>query len=328
MVEKSKILIVDDDAVLLDLMARRLEKMGYKPDRAQSGDEALPLIESNTYDLVITDIYMPKTTGIDLITMIKGKNPETQIIAITGGAMIEIALEAIEKGADAYMSKPFDHLRIFDHTVVRALEYRKLVQYKDQIEKNGASAKVKQGAKHGGAGYVGEVKKIIENIPQALVLVDSDGEIIAANAIAEDLISVGWDLKSIAPSSFREALNGGEGASIQLNGTMYKMRAVELPKENGDTHILFMLQTKQGPQMDGFERAHKYLEVLKTCLSWFYKQRLREKEFRVLRAMAVQVQKLEQLHDGSYHSARRTSGMTARLPAMQDLGRVLSEGPQ
>jgi CheY-like chemotaxis protein len=328
MAEKTKILIVDDDTVLLDLMARRLEKMGYKPDRAQNGDEALPLIEANTYDLVITDIYMPKTTGIDLITMIKGKNPETQIIAITGGAMIEIALEAIEKGADAYMSKPFDHLKIFDHTVVRALEYRKLVQYKDQIEKNGASAKGKRDEVDGSALHLAEVKKIIESIPQGLVLVDSDGEIIAANSIAEDLINFGWDVKGIDPKSFRAALNGGEGASVQLNDTMYKMKAVELPKEHGDTHILFMLQTKQGPQMDGFERAHKYLEVLKTCLSWFYKQRLREKEFRVLRAMAVQVQKLEQLHDGSYHTTRRMSGMTARLPAMQDLGRVLSEGPQ
>jgi CheY-like chemotaxis protein len=328
MAEKTKILIVDDDAVLLDLMARRLEKMGYKPDRAQSGDEALPLIESNIYDLVITDIYMPKTTGIDLITIIKGKNPETQIIAITGGAMIEIALEAIDKGADAYMSKPFDHLKIFDHTVVRALEYRKLVQYKDRIDRNEVGAKGEGGEVDSSAGYAVEVKKIIESIPQALVLVDSDGEILASNSIAEDLIDFGWDLKGIDSKSFRAALNGGEGASVQLNGMMYKMKAVELPKGNGDTHILFMLQTKQGPQMEGFERAHKYLEVLKTCLSWFYKQRLREKEFRVLRAMAVQVQKLEQLHDGSYQSSRRMSGMTARLPAMQDLGRVLSEGPQ
>jgi DNA-binding NtrC family response regulator len=224
--EKTKILIVDDDAVLLDLMARRLEKMGYKPDRAQNGDEALPLIESNTYDLVITDIYMPKTTGIDLITIIKGKNPETQIIAITGGAMIEIALEAIEKGADAYMSKPFDHLKIFDHTVVRALEYRKLVQYKDQVEKNGASARGKQDKADGSGGYVDDVKKIIESIPQALVLVGSDGEIIAANSIAEELINFGWDVKGIDSRSFRAALNGGEGASVQLNGTMYKMKAV------------------------------------------------------------------------------------------------------
>jgi CheY-like chemotaxis protein len=327
MAKDAKILIIDDDAVLLDLMARRLEKMGYKPDRAQNGDEAFPLIESNSYDLVITDIYMPKTSGIDLITAIKGKNPETQIIAITGGAMIDIALEAIDKGADAYMSKPFDHLKIFDHTVVRALEYRKLVQYKDHVERSGAPSEVASSVGVGSDGYLGEIKKIIENLPQALALVGPDGEIIAANSIAEDLLNYGWDLKGIDPTSYRAALNGGEGASVQLNGTMYKMKAAEIPKESGDIQILFMLQSKSGSQTVGDEKAHKYIDVLKTCLAWFYKQRLREKEFRVLRAMAVQVQKLEQLHDGTYNSVRRMSGMTARLPAMQDLGKVLSEDP-
>jgi CheY-like chemotaxis protein len=276
--------------------------------------------------LVITDIYMPKVSGIDLIGVVKEKNPETQVIAITGGAMIETALEAIDKGAHAYMSKPFDHLKIFDHTVVKTLEYRKLLQYKNQVEYGGAGAN--KSAQLRGKGSIVEIKKIIESIPEALVLVDSGGEIVVANSTAKELISVGWDVKAIDPRSYRAAMNGGPGASVQLNGTTYKMKAVELPKDNGDTHVLFMLQSRLGPQISGDGRAHKYLEVLKTCLSWFYKQRLREKEFQVLRAMAVQVQKLEQIYDGSYQSARRLSGMTARLPAMQDLGKVLSDGPQ
>ncbi len=328
MAEKPRILIVDDDVVLLDLMARRLSRMGYDPDRANSGEDAVNLIELNSYDLVITDIYMPKITGIDLIGMIKERNPETQIIAITGGAMIEMALEALEKGADAYMSKPFDHLKIFDHTVARVLEYRKLIQYKDQAGKIGDGDRAIGSATTGAEGYAFEIKTIIESISQPVVLVDSDGEIVAANSSAKDLINLGWDVKAIEPKSFQDALNGGAGASVHVNGAVYKMKAVELPKDSGDTHILFMLKSLVGSQTDGYERAYKYLEVLKTCLSWFYKQRLREKEFRVLRAMAVQVQKLEQIYDGSYTTARRMSGMTAKLPAMQDLGKVLSDGPQ
>jgi len=326
MAEETRILIVDDDTVLLDLMARRLERMGYKPDRAHNGEEAIKFLERNTFDLVITDIYMPKITGIDLIGIIKDKNPDTQVIAITGGAMIEMALEAIEKGADAYMSKPFDHLKIFDHTVVKCLEFRKLLHYKTQAEETASGLKEREVSE--GNGTVDEIRAIMESIPQALVLVGSDGEIIVANSFAEDLIHFGWNVKAIEPKSFRAALNGGSGASVQIKGSEYKLKAVELPRENGDTHILFMLQSQFGQQAGGYERANKYLEVLKTCLSWFYKQRLREKEFQVLRAMAVQVEKLEQIYDGSYNSARRLSGMTAKLPAMQDLGRVLSDGPQ
>jgi hypothetical protein len=271
---------------------------------------------------------MPKITGIDLIGMIKQKNPDTQIIAITGGAMIEMALEALDKGADAYMSKPFDHLKIFDHTVARVLEYGKLIRNKDQFRGQDPGNGAMDGLHIGGEGNVAEITMIIDCIPQPMAIVDTNGEIITANSSASDLIHSGWDVRAIDPKSFRAALNGGAGASIHVNGSVYKMSAVELPKANGDPHILFMLQSKAGSQIAGSERVEKYLEVLKTCLSWFYKQRLREKEFRVLRAMAVQVEKLEQIYDGSYNTARRMSGMTARLPAMQDLGKVLSDGAQ
>jgi CheY-like chemotaxis protein len=325
MSEEARILIVDDDAVLLDLMARRLVRMGYKPDSANSGEEAIDFLEANSYDLVVTDIYMPKITGIDLIGIIKQKNPKTQILAITGGAMIEMVLEALDKGADAYMSKPFDHLKIFDHTVTRMLEHHKLIQLRDHVEGSGSGASM---IRSDGDGYSVEILKIIDHLPQPIVLVDSNGDVIAANSIAKDLIKFGWNVKGIDPKSFKAALNGGPGASIQVNGTKYKMKAVELHKQNGDAHVLFMLQSILGVQTRGYERVQQYLDVLKTCLSWFYNQRLREKEFRVLRAMAVQVQKIEQIHDGSYERTRRMTGMTARLPAMEDLGKVLSDGPQ
>jgi CheY-like chemotaxis protein len=328
MSEESRILIVDDDAVLLDLMARRLVRMGYKPDSANSGEEAISLLEQNLYDLVVTDIYMPKITGLDLIEIIKQRNPETQILAVTGGAMIETVLEALDKGADVYMSKPFDHLKIFDHTVARMLEYHKLLQYRNQADRNGLGVGAKEGMHSEGKGYSVEVLKIIDHLPQPVVLVDTNGNVVAANSIAKDLISIGWDVKAIAPKAFKAALNGGSGASIQVNGTKYKMKAVELDKQNGDTHILFMLQSIIGAHSGGYERVQQYVDVLKTCLSWFYKQRLREKEFRVLRAMAVQVQKIEQIHDGTYEHTRRMTGMTARLPAMEELGKVLSDGPQ
>lgn len=328
MEKKPRILIVDDDMVLLDLMSRRIEKMGYKPDRTQDGEAAVEFIKSNIYDLVVTDIYMPKITGIDLITLIKEIDPTTQVIAITGGAMIEKALDAIEKGAYAYMSKPFDHLKIFDHTVKKALEYRQLLLSGSTDLYAASGGTIEGRGRVWDEGYNGELSQIVECIPEALAIVDSDGEVVIANSTAKGLIKSGWDVKAIEPEIYNAALNGGSGASVLLNGMEYEVKAVELPKEDGDVHILFMLQSKLGSQLDGFHKARKYLEVLKTCLSWFYKQRMREKEFQVLRAMAVQVSKLEQIADGSYNAFNRSRGLTARLPAMQDLGKVLSDGPQ
>jgi len=322
-----KILIVDDDVVLLDLMSRRLERIGYKPDRAQNGADAMRLVESNEYDLVVTDLYMPKASGIDLIGAVMRKDPQTQVIAITGGAMIDMALDAIEKGAFAYLSKPFDHLKVFDHAVTKALEYRSmlLAGFQPNSDKVGDPTANKDFSV--GDVYEDGLNQIIEAIPQALTILDSNGELVAANSTAKALMDLGWDLMNIEPEEFRRALNGGPGASIQIHSSPYILRAVELPKKEGDCHVLFHLQSVLPTQVNGFHRAGKYLDVLKTCLAWFYKQRLMEKEFQVLRAMAVQVSKLEQMHEGSYEADNRVSGLTARLPAMQELDKVLSDGP-
>jgi hypothetical protein len=159
------------------------------------------------------------------------------------------------------------------------------------------------------------------------VMVDADGEVLVGNSMAKDLIELGWDVKAIEPKVFQSAVNGGSGASVHVSGIEYRMKAVELPQKDGAMNILFMLQSLPSVQISNPLRARKYLDVLKSCLSWFYKQRLREKEFRVLRAMAVQVTKLEEVYKGTYQSSRM-KGMTAHLPAMQDLDRVLSDGPQ
>jgi len=208
------------------------------------------------------------------------------------------------------------------------LDYRKLLRSKGQIQQASFPQKTKNQDYHVEEGIADQIKQIIENVPQPLVIVDSQGEIVSANSHAEELIGVGWDVKTIDSHSYKAALNGGSGAPVHVNGADYKLKAVELASRNGDLQILFILHPIQSPQVVGFKRAQKYLEVLKTCLSWFYKQRLREKEFQVLRAMAIQVQKLEQIQDGSYKKPNRFSGMTAQLPEMQDLDRVLSDGPQ
>jgi CheY-like chemotaxis protein len=326
--KEHKILIVDDDLVLLDLMSRRLERMGYQPDRAQNGEDAIRYVENNHYDLVVTDLYMPKASGVDLIGAVEKKDPQTQVIAITGGAMIDMALDAIEKGAFAYLSKPFDHLKVFDHAVKKALEYRSML-----LAGFRPGSDTPMGSREGRESDVQdevtvELNQIIEAIPQALTILDSNGELVTANSTARSLMDLGWNLMNIEPEVFRSALNGGPGASIEIHGSQYILRAVELPKRDGDFHVLFHLQSLMPTQSNGFSRAGKYIDVLKTCLAWFYKQRLHQKEFQVLRAMAVQVSKLEQIYEGRYEVSQNVSGLTAQLPAMQDLGRVLSDGPQ
>jgi hypothetical protein len=236
-----------------------------------------------------------------------------------------MALDAIEKGAFAYLSKPFDHLKVFDHAVKKALEYRDMLLSGFTPGSHTATPNRAAGMQ---SDHGNQLNQIIEAIPQALTILDSNGELVTANSTAQSLMDLGWDLLNIEPEDFRRALDGGPGASIEIHGSPYILRAVELAKEDGDFDVLFHLQSVMNTEAIEIPGAGKYLDVLKTCLAWFYKQRLRQREFQVLRAMAVQVSKIEEIYEGRYDAAHNMSGLTAQLPAMQDLGKVLSDGPQ
>ena len=102
-----KILVIDDNKHLLKTIHDYLESQGFQVIVALDGVDIFKLIESETYDLVITDIDMPVVSGLGVILAQKKRNPEIPIIAISGYG--EVPLEAArEKGADLILGKPFE----------------------------------------------------------------------------------------------------------------------------------------------------------------------------------------------------------------------------
>jgi DNA-binding response OmpR family regulator len=122
-----RILVADDEPSMLDLMIRRLRKMGVTPDQASDGAQAQALIEQNDYDVIITDIYMPEVTGLELLHTAKERDPNVQVVVATAAATIDNAVDALNNGAFGYLTKPFDHLSVFDKVVTRAMEFRRLL---------------------------------------------------------------------------------------------------------------------------------------------------------------------------------------------------------
>jgi len=348
MTKNARVLIVDDDDVLLDLMSRRLERLGYNLDRASNGGEALEFVQRNHYDLVVTDIYMPIATGLDILESTKEKDPLTQVIVITGGGTIEIALEALDKDAFLYLTKPFDDLQVFDHVVKKALEYRQLklsagsapapeipepspvvvpasVIEPTPVEHEATTARqVTDGS-----------LRILLSLPDAVMLVNEEGEVIFANQPARTLIDQGWDFKSLAPGDFQTALRGrrnGTGATIRVAEETYNMRAIELPEEHGQSSILFLLHPQPIVPSDRSDLGHflkEPLSVFKRGLAWLYHQRLREKEFRVLRAMAAQVSIMEryQAVNGNSSEGVNSSNLETMVTS-EKVSKLLADGPQ
>jgi DNA-binding NtrC family response regulator len=120
-----KILVVDDEPGAVEILVDLLGQENYVVTTAQDGEEALAFIRESSYDLVLTDLNMPKLNGLELLTKIQQMNSETMSLVLTGCGTIDNAVAAMKAGAYDYITKPFnvDEMLL---TVQRALEYRTL----------------------------------------------------------------------------------------------------------------------------------------------------------------------------------------------------------
>ena len=119
----ARILVVDDEEIVIRSCLRILEGNGYEIDVAHDGHEALRKVESNTYDVMILDIMMPNLGGMEVLRRVKETHPDIDVIMITGLSQIDTAVQAMKLGAFDYISKPFDPDE-FKLAVQRALERR------------------------------------------------------------------------------------------------------------------------------------------------------------------------------------------------------------
>jgi len=104
----AKILVVDDEQGLRDLLSFELSSQGYKVSTASDGAMALDKIRAEKFQVVISDINMPKVTGLEALAKIKEIDPDVEVIMMTGFATIETAVDAMKKGAYDFVRKPFN----------------------------------------------------------------------------------------------------------------------------------------------------------------------------------------------------------------------------
>ena len=105
--ENFRVLIVDDNKELREILEEYLRNEAGQIDGASNGKEALAKHSQNPYDLIITDLNMPEINGMEMIKSIKQENDVTEFIIITGYASLDSAVEAVKMGAFDYIVKPF-----------------------------------------------------------------------------------------------------------------------------------------------------------------------------------------------------------------------------
>lgn len=109
-----EVLIVEDNEELREIIKEALNEENYSVFSCDSGEDAINLLNEKYFDVVITDLKLPESDGIEVLTNVKQRTPDTEVIIITAYGTIDIAVEAMKKGATEFITKPvsIDHLKM------------------------------------------------------------------------------------------------------------------------------------------------------------------------------------------------------------------------
>lgn len=228
-----RVLVVDDDPNLLDLILTKLGTEGYVCEAAENVETALAIAREQHFDLVISDLLMPGIDGFTFIEVLRTKYPTMGIIAITGMSEVESAVKAMKVGADDYLTKPFN----LDHMVLsirRTLEKQALIienrNYQQFLEQRVREATQEQRKIVSELMQTKEyLENLIENCVDAIASLDMNGEIEFCNRSTEQLLGI--PVGELLGNNLSRFCSGGEESSekaIQAIHLNHKVQNYEI----------------------------------------------------------------------------------------------------
>ena len=196
-----KILVVDDEPNILDVIETVLTRAGYDVSCADCGERAVEMSRGRPFDLVVTDIRMPGMSGMELLKEIKHIDADTQVIILTGHATLDMAVEAFkEHNAFDFLPKPQNRDNLL-RSVSKALEHRVLIQQnralmeqlknrqeylEDQNKKLIETRNALQASQS-------RFQDLYDNAPMGYLTVNSDGMILETNKMARELLGIAME---------------------------------------------------------------------------------------------------------------------------------------
>jgi DNA-binding NtrC family response regulator len=125
MPERERVLVVDDEPDMAESCAFLLERQGYAAVTADSGEAALQQLEAQSFALVVSDVKMPRMSGLELLAAIKARDPDVEVVLITGYPEIQAAVASIKQGAFDYLTKPYGEKELLER-VQKAVAHRRM----------------------------------------------------------------------------------------------------------------------------------------------------------------------------------------------------------
>ena len=294
-----RVLVADDDPSLLDLMTRRLGKMGITPDRASDGAMAQALIEQNDYDVIVTDIYMPDVTGLELLHIARERDPHVQVVVATASATIDNAVDALNNGAFAYLNKPFDHLSVFDKVVTRAMEFRRLLldnQRMAEVQKRRGdmleeevTQRIRQLRDR-----QRDLVNLLTSLPLGVTVVEEGGRVVMRNPEAEKWLT---EEKHAKRQPIREFMNSVHqvdsepSEEVMIGGHTLRLTAVDILQGMPKKQKVVIIG-EMGGEDEGISQGtmvEEAVERLCEGLTWLAGQSLERKAANVARGLVKEV---------------------------------------
>lgn len=217
--ENKRILVVDDDTEILKSVKEILETKKYLVDTAESGKKALEKFPANSYSLVLLDIKLPDMSGIELLEKIHALNPEVTKIMVTGYATVSNTVDALNKGASAYILKPMEPQKLLE-IVAEKLKGQEQASIKKEFEKK-------------------KFESVIQNLIIGAVVCSSDWQVISSNNSARKYL--GNNLENI---NFLDFIFSNFSVSLtkkEINDKTSRHRSFDIVRaETEKTNPLFL----------------------------------------------------------------------------------------
>lgn len=190
-----RVLVIDDDERVLRTFARNLRLSGHEVLTAPGGAAGLEMFAAHSPDVVLADVRMPQMDGFDVLRAIRARDPEVEVILVTGHGDMDTAIEALRAGASDFIPKPVER-EILDSVLQRAEDRRRLNRELREAREAQRASETR-------------FRQLLELAPDAILLVDFEGRITLVNSQVEALFGypraalLGQSVETLLPGDFR-----------------------------------------------------------------------------------------------------------------------------
>ncbi len=214
-----RVLVVDDEPVLLKALETLLQKKGHQVTALSSPIAATQKLAQEDFDVALLDVKMPDLSGLELLTAVKHRRPEVEVIMMTGHATVETALAAVKAGAYDYLTKPFDDVELVARCVAKAAERKFLFDRNRALE---TALKEKEGVVVGdgiigNSGPIRDVQRMIDAVAYSAATVLVQGE----SGTGKELVARALHAKSPRRAQPFVALNCGALTETLLESELF-----------------------------------------------------------------------------------------------------------